>query len=325
MQLELGINTCFAVKRWPRPDDWAPIVRERLGLTLVEHSFDLVEPADEAHLAGAAASVVDATRRHGIRVHSTFTGLAAYSANLLLHPEPAARAAALGWFRRAIAFTAAVGGTATGGHVGAFSVSEWRDPGFRQERWDGLKAALRDLSHAAAEAGLEYLLVENLAAAREPSTRAMVRELLSPAESGRAAVGLCLDVGHMCVPGTSGPERDPYVWLRELGPSAPEVQLQQSDAAGDHHWPFTPERNRQGRIDADRVIDALGEGGTEACTLILEVIPAFEQDDDAVIDDLARSVDYWREALARQGVEAANRAHDIGVQASRDNPRETAD
>ena len=28
----LGINTCFAVKRWPRVEDWAPIVRDRLGL-----------------------------------------------------------------------------------------------------------------------------------------------------------------------------------------------------------------------------------------------------------------------------------------------------
>ena len=34
---------------------------------------------------------------------------------------------------------------------------------------------------------------------------------------------------------------------------------------------------------------------------MLEVIPPFEQDDDAVLDDLARSVDYWREALARAG------------------------
>jgi sugar phosphate isomerase/epimerase len=301
MQLQLGINTCFAVKRWPRPEDWAPIVRDRLDLTLVEHSFDLVEPDDDAHLAASASAVAEAAQRHGLTVHSTFTGLAAYSANLLLHPEPAARAAALAWFRRAIIFTAAVGGVATGGHVGAFSVADWHDPKRREDRWTGLKAALRELSRDAAAAGLKYVLVENLAAAREPSTRAMVRELLSPAEHDHAAVGLCLDVGHMCVAGTSGDERDPYVWLREFGPSTPEVQLQQSDADGDHHWPFTPERNREGRIDADRVIDALGEGGTQQCTLILEVIPAFEQEDDAVLDDLARSVDYWREALTRAG------------------------
>ena len=43
MRLQSGINTCFAVKRWPMPDDWAPIVRDRLGLPLVQHSLDLVD------------------------------------------------------------------------------------------------------------------------------------------------------------------------------------------------------------------------------------------------------------------------------------------
>jgi len=44
MELRLGVNTCFAVKRWPRVADWGPIVRDRVGLRLVEHSFDLVDP-----------------------------------------------------------------------------------------------------------------------------------------------------------------------------------------------------------------------------------------------------------------------------------------
>jgi hypothetical protein len=42
----------------------------------------------------------------------------------------------------------------------------------------------------------------------------------------------------------------------------------------------------------------------EDTALILEVIPPFEQDDDAVLDDLAASVDYWREALVRHGLSA---------------------
>ena len=50
------------------------------------------------------------------------------------------------------------------------------------------------------------------------------------------------------------------------------------------------------------MLDALGEGGAEQVTLILEVIPPFEEDDQAVLDDLRTSVDYWREALARQGL-----------------------
>jgi hypothetical protein len=58
---------------------------------------------------------------------------------------------------------------------------------------------------------------------------------------------------------------------------------------------------RSGRIDADRVLDALGEGSVEELALILEVIPAFEQEDGSVIDALKASVDYWLEGLARRG------------------------
>jgi hypothetical protein len=47
---------------------------------------------------------------------------------------------------------------------------------------------------------------------------------------------------------------------------------------------------------------ALGDGDVEETALILEVIPAFEQDDEAVLVDLAGSVDYWRDALVRSGL-----------------------
>jgi sugar phosphate isomerase/epimerase len=297
MQLRLGVNTCFAVKRWPQPQEWGAIVRDRLGLHVVQHTFDLVDFAVDDPRA-----LRDDLRRLGLELHSTFTGLAAYSSNMLLHPLPEARRAAEAWYRTAISWTAAAGGRATGGHVGAFSVADWTGAGTREERWAELRAALDRLAVEAKAAGLDHLLVENLAAAREPSTMAMIRELITDGDPERAPIRLCLDVGHMCVPATSGPERDPYAWLSAMGAVATVVQLQQSDPGGDHHWPFTTARNAEGRIAADRVIDALGEGGTESCALILEVIPAFEQPDSQVLDDLVASVDYWREILDRRAV-----------------------
>jgi sugar phosphate isomerase/epimerase len=307
MRLQLGINTCFAVKRWPRADDWAPLVRDRLGLRLVQHSLDLVDlSAPPQRLESLARELRAAVAGHGLELQSTFTGLVAYSANMLLSPDAVDREAALAWYRKVIGLTAAVGGRATGGHVGCFSVPDWRDPQRRTELWEGLRRALAELATDARGAGLEYLVVENLAVAREPSTMAMIGELLDDGDASRVPIRLCLDVGHMVVPGTKGPDRDPYAWLRTLGHSAPIIQLQQSDADGDHHWPFTERTNASGRIAAEPVIDALGEGGVEESALVLEVIPPFEQDDDAVLDDLARSVDYWTDALARAGVLAGS-------------------
>ncbi len=303
MRLRIGVNTCFAVKRWPRPEDWAPMFRDRLRLRLVQHSLDLVDTGASAPgLEAQALAITEAVTEHGLELHSTFTGLAAYSSNLLLAPDAADRQAALAWYRSVIGFTAGIGGHATGGHIGCFSVPDWRDPARRAVLWDGLRAALVELATEARTFGLDYLMVENLAVAREPSTMAMIGELLDDGDAERVPIRLCLDVGHMCVPGTSGPDRDPYAWLRSLGRTAPVVQLQQSDEGGDHHWPFTDRYNVIGRITADRVIDALGEGGVEESALVLEVIPPFEQEDGAVLDDLEASVDYWREALTRHGV-----------------------
>jgi sugar phosphate isomerase/epimerase len=303
MRLQLGINTCFAVKRWPLPSDWAPIVRDRLGLGLVQVSLDLVDlERGEAGIADQAAAVRGAAAQHHLAIHSTFTGLAAYSSNLLLSPEPAAREAARSWFRRAIAFTSAVGGAGTGGHVGAFGVPDWQDAARRAERWADLRASLDVLAREARAAGQRFLLVENLAAAREPSTLAEFRDLVTTGDPDRVPVAPCIDLGHMCVPGTSGEDRDPYAWIRTFGGVAPVIQLQQSDADGDHHWPFTAARNAQGRIDADLVIDALEAAGVESTALILEMIPPFEQDDDELLGELEETSVYWRAALTRRGI-----------------------
>ena len=125
-----------------------------------------------------------------------------------------------------------------------------------------------------------------------------IGSLLKPGDEQHVPIVACLDVGHQCVPGSSGDEADPYAWLEQLGGYAPVVQLQQSDAGADHHWPFTPAANQAGRIEAGQVLRALEASGATDVALILEVIHPFEADDDQVLDDLRVSVDYWRRALA---------------------------
>ena len=138
MRARLGINTCFAVKRWPRPDDWARIVRDELGLEVVELSLDLIED-----FGGRAVNQVrSALDEYGLRAETVFTGLAAYSLNLLMHPDAEYRAAARRWYREAIDLTAQLGATAVGGHVGALTVPDGADPATRAQRWAGLREHL---------------------------------------------------------------------------------------------------------------------------------------------------------------------------------------
>jgi len=297
----LGINTCFAVKRWPRPSDWSVVVRDELGLDLVQHCLDLVDvEASGADLQRQAADLRDSCVNAGLSLHSTFTGLGAYSANLLLHPDRERRVRARDWYRRVIDFTAAAGAPSTGGHIGAYSVADWRNPARRGELWRELRTGLELLAADARAADLTSLMVENLASPREPATMEGLRSLLTPGDERRVPILACLDVGHQCVPGSSGDEADPYAWLEQLGAHAPVVQLQQSDASADHHWPFTPAANRAGRIEAGRVLRAIEASGATDVALVLEVIHPFEADDDQVIDDLRVSAEYWRRALRGQ-------------------------
>jgi sugar phosphate isomerase/epimerase len=294
----LGINTCFAVKRWPQPERWAQLIRDELELDLVQHSLDLVDlDAPAAAVTDQAIRLQAACAGTGLALHSTFTGLAAYSSNLLLHPDRTARDRARNWYRRVIGFTADAGARSTGGHIGAFSIEDHRDRARKAQLWDELRESLAQLAGYAHDRGLSSLLAENLAAAREPSTMSMIESLLTDGDRAHVPVMLCLDVGHQCVPGTAGADRDPYAWLERLGARAPVVQLQQADGSADHHWPFTPETNAAGIIEPTRVLAALDRSGAADIALILEIIPPFEQDDDQVLEDLRQSAAYWRAAL----------------------------
>ncbi|MFL5862936.1 MAG: sugar phosphate isomerase/epimerase family protein [Solirubrobacteraceae bacterium] len=304
MRLTLGINNCFAVKRWPRPDEWAQVVREELDVGVVQHCLDLTDlsAADVDVDVGAKADAVRAAcAGAGLTLHSVFTGLVAYSRNLMLAGEEAERRRGLDLWSRAILFAARAGAVSAGGHVGSMSRPDADDPERRSIRWSELRVRLAELSAFASEAGLGALLIENMACDREPCRMPEIESLLTGRDDAHAPITLCLDVGHQCVPGAEGDEADPYAWLRRLGARAAVVHLQQSDAQADHHWPFTAAYNERGRIRAPAVLDALATSGAEEVTLVLEVVPAFEADDRVVLSELRESVLYWQEALRDHG------------------------
>lgn len=298
-QIVLGINTCFAVKRWSRPEQWARIVSDELGLSDVQFSLDLLPPsASESTAATHAREVRDVAEAHGIRVRSVFTGLAAYASNLLLADAPSERDAAEQWYRRMIDLTALIGADGVGGHIGAFTVESFRDA----TRRDGLRSELiqrlRRLGAHASETGLDYLLFENLALPREPGhTIQESHELEAALADSPARWRLCLDLGHPAALRTGGPSDEPTAWLAEHWRSTPVVQLQQSPRGADHHAAFTHANNSAGLVHRDEVLVALMEWDAPEIELHLEVIPAHEADDDVVLAELVESVRYWQDGI----------------------------
>ena len=313
--LSLGFNTCFAVKRWPEPERWMAVVREDLGLRHCQVSLDLFEPGlDLSMVMSAARSVARAAQRSDVVLHSSFTGLAGYSSNLLLHPDPEARRAARHWFERAIDLTAEMGVAGTGGFLGAFSASEATNTGLREQRIAELAEAMAGLSEHAARAGLSFLLFENMAVPRR--VRSLHPRSTPPRRTrGRrpGAVDPLPGSGPPCALSTGTPSDDPLHWLGESWQHTPVIQIQQANRGGDFHWPFTPERNAEGLLSPQAVVESLVTAGADT-SLFFEIIHPAEHPDDAVLDDLRQSVECWRAALAAAGCDRAGHGRERRVE-----------
>jgi len=295
----LGVNNCWAVKRYAMPREWIEITATKLDVKVVQFSFDLLDPRTKQEARDAMIwETLNAAREYGITIHSAFTGLAAYSFNLLMHPDPGMREDALDWYEAAIEAASKLNVVAVGGHVAAMTWGDYEDPKRRELMISVLLDELRYLSKLAKASGLRMLLWEPMPVAREPpSTISEAKELLRLVNEGaHAPVKLCIDVGHACSPwATRKEDLDPYAWLRELGSESPCVHIQQTDGKADRHWPFTEEYNKVGIIKPDKVLEALEESGSKENYLFLEIIHPFEYREDKVLEELKVSVDYWKE------------------------------
>jgi sugar phosphate isomerase/epimerase len=291
-----GINLGFAMKRWPQPQQWARVVRDELGLDTVQFSFDLLDPWWPEHevLAARARAAAD---EYGISIHSAQVGLAKYTYNGLLHPDPYARAASVEWWRRAFRVAAALGASAMGGPLGALSVPELEEPGMRERRYGELVETLHALAEDARAAGLEALLVEPTPLPREiPSSIAESVRLASDLEGAAVPLRYVLDVGHALYRPLYGSETTLRDWLEPLAASIGVLHIQNTDFEGDSHWGWPDER---GLFDVDGFVEDVRAAGLSEVPVFLELFDAFEADDGDVLARTRSSVNYCREIIAR--------------------------
>jgi hypothetical protein len=106
---------------------------------------------------------------------------------------------------------------------------------------------------------------------------------------------------------------DPYLWLERLGCYSPIIHLQQTTGRSSAHLPFTPEQNRIGVIQAERVLQALAAayakepdaGLPPRCRrvyLTLEIFAATVDMPCEILQRLAESVRYWRTYVPEDGL-----------------------
>jgi sugar phosphate isomerase/epimerase len=295
----LGINLGFAFKRWPEPERWASIVRDELGLEMVQFTFDLLDPWwPERERRALAEKVRRAVDDHRLTMHSAQLGLAWYTYNGLLHPDPAGRAVAKEWWRRAAQTAAEIGAPAMGGPLGALSVAQAAE----HSSWDSRYAALLDdvvaASEAAAEVGLRALLVEPTPLPRElPHSIEQARQLADDLQ-GRLAVPIrwVIDVGHALYHPLYGEQIDLESWLGPLRDDIGLIHLQNHDFQSDSHWGWPDER---GQYDVAAFAQTLRQAGLDEVPVAIELFFPFEMSDDAVLATVRNTVRHCREAIQR--------------------------
>lgn len=297
-KLRLGINNCFAVKRWPGAEEWSEIIGSRFDLDLVQFSFDLIDPRVRGPVRAMKCSETKlAADKYGIEIHSTFTGLSAYSSNLLMHPDIGMRSDAIEWYEHAICMTKEMSARGTGGHVASLSCRDYHAEERRVYLLNFLVESLQHLSHVSHQLGLSFLLWEPMPVPREPPCNIEDAEALHEEVNKAAQVPIffCVDTGHQRVYTESNGDSDIYQWVRKLGRMSPVIHLQQTDGRFDRHWPFTPKYNERGVVDPERLIESIEESGASESALILEIIHPFEEREDTVLEELELSVEYWKE------------------------------
>ncbi|MFN7993931.1 MAG: TIM barrel protein [Bryobacteraceae bacterium] len=304
--MNFGINLSFAIKRWPEPQAWARLVRETLGLDLVQFTYDLLDPWwPESARAPMAAEIRKAAQDWGIRIESAFSGLANYCFDGLLHPDAGGRQASLEWWKRAFDVAAAVGAEASGGPLGGLSVADSADPRRREERYRTLLDSVVELSEAARGAGLKRLQVECTPLAREiPYTVEQSKKFLADLE-GRCAVPvkLLIDIGHALYQPLYGPQANMPEWLNGLGHGIGAFHLQNTDFQSDSHWGWP---DRRGRFDVAGFARDVRVAGLDDLPAFLEIIYPFELADAAVLSNITTSVEHCRREYAGELLEKSH-------------------
>jgi sugar phosphate isomerase/epimerase len=295
--MRLGINLSFAVKRLPGGNEWARFIREELDLDIVQFTFDLIDPwTPQSERETLASATRRAAETYGIEIHSAFTGLAAYTYNGLMHPEPAGRRVARTWWERAINLTAELGCRGIGGQLGALSYPDYNQP----ERQEALfKEAFEGwimLSEIAKSRGLQTMYIEPTPLKREfPHT---IEEATSMIERWQGETALpvkyALDVGHAMYQPLYGGDVQLDSWLDSLKEDIGLLHLQNTDGMSDSHWGWP---HPDGTFDVQAFGEQVRQHDLDDKPIFIEVFYAFEQADDDVLENIKSTVAHCKSEL----------------------------
>ena len=195
----LGIDLCFARKRWTEPKDWAKLVRDELGLKYVEFCSDLLDPilVSKEGRRRVAGKIRKEFARKKLSLVCYYTGLSPHCFNYLSHPDPVLRQDGMKWCIEALSVSSEIGAPGLGGHFDHIPYREWSDAKRYRKNIANLILSFRTLSHFARHKRQKFILWEQMYTPNEvPYTIRQTEEILEKVNQGaRVPVYVTVDVG----------------------------------------------------------------------------------------------------------------------------------
>lgn len=197
----LGIDNCFASKRWVRPSEWARVIRD-LGLRYVEASADT--ECDPLYMGGDFTrdwikDTRDACEKQGIVVKNVYSGHGTYATCGLSHYDDRVTRRFLDQWMKAQVDTAAALGAGFGFFAHGFEELLLQDDGLYVEKLDELYGTLSELSAYARDKGVDYVGIEQMYSPHQPPWRIADAEALMGEVFRRSGAPFYItaDLGHM--------------------------------------------------------------------------------------------------------------------------------
>ncbi len=297
MKINLGINTGFALNRFTTPQEWVPLISKEFGLKIVQFTADLLNPALPDDIVDYQVKTIrELATEYGIKIEHTFTS-AFTRVNHLAHPDPILRDYWIKWFCRFVDISKSLGAESMGSHFGILTVGDNSSPDRKKERFSQNVEGWKKIAKYAKEKGLKYLVWEPMSIPRE------FGETIE--EAGRIhgtinkdialPMKMCLDVDHGDVSSSNPDDTDPFAWIRKFATESPLIHLKQTLIDKGGHWPFTNDKNKNGKITPAKLVSALEQTGIKEITLLLELsFREREPFESRVVEDIKESVEYWR-------------------------------
>ena len=301
MALRLSLNTNPLVNRFAQPEELVDVIAGEIGVGYVQLTHEFINPAwPAATIRRLTDRMAARAAARGVKITSLMTG--PYGRlNHFGHPDETVRAYYAAWFKTMADISADLNCPAIGTQLAILTYADYDNARQREKRLEQVLDCWREVAEHAHSRGLEFLFWEPMSVGRELGhTISNCDALQTKLDAAGFAIPLkpMVDIDHGDISSPDPSDYDPYAWAKAFAARSPIIHIKQSSINKGGHWPFTAERNRDGKIVPNKLIETIRAGGGGGNELCLEL--AFrerEPADRSVVPMIRESVAYWRPYL----------------------------